>query len=214
MTTSDTAIPEEAGMKSSQRRWRRWITAALMMTVLVLAARALGWLSWSSPTIAESMESTSNATPGTNETAGEAAGSRVPGAAAGPTDSGRPNAADTVSIRQRILGKWTRTLSGQWNLEIREDGSGTMTVTPDRFWALVVGSKITIEMTWDVRDGFAIFDSVRGEPATSFEIVMKMWKKHQERRILELTDDRFVYLSDDGKSQSVWTRVTDAPASP
>ena len=125
-------------------------------------------------------------------------------------DSKEPTATeglDDTSIRKNIAGHWTRQYSGTWNLEIRDDATGTMTVLPDRFWSLLIGPRVTIRMEWRVENGTAVFDSIDGEPKSSFEAAMTFWKRHQERKIVELNDERFVYKSDDGKSNSVWTRA-------
>ncbi|MCC7420465.1 MAG: hypothetical protein IT428_09300 [Planctomycetaceae bacterium] len=115
---------------------------------------------------------------------------------------------DDETLRIRIVGAWTRQYSGKWNLEIRSDGTGTMVVEPDRFWSLLVGPRVTIRIEWRVENGLAVCDSIDGEPKSSFEAAMTFWKRHQERRVVELNDERFVYRSDDGKSNSVWNRAT------
>lgn len=114
---------------------------------------------------------------------------------------------DDDELRSRVVGRWSRQNSGTWSLAIHEDGTGTLVVVPDRIWSLVVGSKVTIRMNWKIERGVAIFDSVGGEPKTSYEIVMTMWKKHQARKIVALDERQFVYLSEDGKHESKWTRV-------
>lgn len=128
---------------------------------------------------------------------------------AGGTTGAKPSdGLDDETLRTRIVGAWTRQYSGTWNLEIRADGTGTMVVAPDRFWSLLVGPRITIRMEWRVENGLAVFDSIGGEPKASFEAAMTFWKRHQERKVVELNDERFVYRSDDGKSNSVWNRGT------
>lgn len=126
---------------------------------------------------------------------------------ASPSEVPAPGALDDESLRRKLPGRWTREYSGTWNLAIHEDGTGVMVVHPNRFWALVVGPKITIRMIWKVEDGKTVFDSLSGEPASSFEAAMKFWKRHQERKVITLDGERFVYLSDDGRSHSVWTRA-------
>lgn len=126
-----------------------------------------------------------------------------------PSESAPVVLTEDDRMRAAMLGTWTREYSGRWTMTIRDDGTGVMTAVPDRVWALIVGPKITIDMTWSVVDGRVIFDSIKGDPESSFKVVMKIWKAHQDRKLIEVNDEQLVYLSDDGKSHSKWTRVVE-----
>ncbi len=193
----------ESGDAGSPRRRRPFVMGAAVAPIAVV----LVWLGF------RAFGSTSPSGPAATGASVAGASSRGSSGEAGATASDRADSAAVEAAdaahRRTILGKWTRDYYGQWVMSIEEDGSGTLVVEPDRIWALVIGPKITVHIDWQVQNGAAVFDTLRGEPETSFNAAMKLWKKHQNRRIVELTDEKFVYLSDDGKSNSEWTRLRD-----
>ncbi len=182
----DTSFPSVAARRHGQ--WAQVFLLPLFLMLLCLAFRAFG------PTTARARGDASAVTAAT------AAGASIAAGAGGLSDD---------RIRERILGAWGRKYSGDWRMEIRPDGTGAMTVIPDRVWSYVVGARVSVEFVWRVEDGMAIFDTLRGEPETSYRVVMTMWKKHQRRKVLQLNEQTFAYLSDDGVSRSEWTRVVE-----
>ena len=128
-------------------------------------------------------------------------------------------AADSESepapIADRLAGTYTRESYGHRTLTVRPDGTATMAVDVDPFYQWMVGEKVTVEIAWELTDDGdddrpgVHFESVSGEPKSSYDAVTNLFGTERDWRI-ESADDAALTLHDPADEETVvWARVKD-----
>ena len=119
-----------------------------------------------------------------------------------------PDARD-AEFRRAILGRWWRDdYYGRASLELKEGGTGAMVIRFNFKYGLVLGSRVDADVEWEVTNGRAIFDSVRGRPESTFKTVTKEKGTRRDRKIVEITDEHMLLMDDlDDGSVARWERV-------
>jgi hypothetical protein len=121
-------------------------------------------------------------------------------AVAGPTDRDR-------SLHQLAVGTWEDEYQGKRTMTLRADGSAVMVVELQGLKASLFASRLVFEMTWAVRQGRLIKETLRGEPADKVALILKIMGNRVEEEILQITDGRLKLLDEDGKTVYDWNRV-------
>ena len=109
--------------------------------------------------------------------------------------------------REKVVGVWKQNYTGVRWLSVRPDGTATMFIDPDWTARLVIGDRLTIDVEWSIEDGYALMKSVGGRPESGFKAAIALFGRERNRKIAELTDDKFVLLDEQDGSRSEWTRV-------
>lgn len=130
-----------------------------------------------------------------------------------PTTSGLAKlpataAGDKLSEQEKLaVGTWRNWYCGERVLSIRGDGTATMVTKPDGVWKFAFGSRVSIEIDWQVTDGKLLCDITSGTPASKVQLIEKMWGRHWEQEILEFTAERLLVLGEDGTTEYDWVRI-------
>lgn len=117
---------------------------------------------------------------------------------------------DLVANRRSslIVGSWTQEKFGTRTLIVHEDGTAEMAIVPNGAWSLVFGTRIDLTMFWSVKDGKLDYGVSGGTPEDKVRMAAKTWGDHWVEEIVELSEEKLDLLAEDGKSHSIWTRVT------
>lgn len=130
-----------------------------------------------------------------------------------PVVAPQPEADPDDELREKIVGTWKQNNTGVRWLKVRPDGTATMFIDPDWIAKAVIGNGLTVQIEWSIKDGRVLMRSVSGEPSTTFKAVTTLYGSDRNRAIVELSDETFVMLDEDG-SLSKWTRVDTHPVMP
>jgi hypothetical protein len=108
--------------------------------------------------------------------------------------------------RQAMLGKWEDEYRGKRHLTVRDDGTATMVVEPDGIGKRLFAPELTFDIEWSLADGCATMTMIRGEPKSKVQLILKLYGREAEYKILELTGERMLLLDPDGKTRYDWRR--------
>jgi len=117
------------------------------------------------------------------------------------------------SLVDRLPGTYTRESYGTRTLTVREDGTATMRVDVDPFYQWMVGSKITVQIEWeltseaDAETPAVHFESVSGTPKASFDSVTNLFGRERDWRIQTADDAVLVLHNPEDEETEVWARV-------
>lgn len=128
---------------------------------------------------------------------------------AGPAlgqDRSGPNARDE-QFRRLVVGTWQDEYQGRRTMTLKDDGTGTMVVELDGLKGKLFAPRLEFEMVWSVAEGRLKKRTLKGEPATTVQLILKAMGDRVDERILELTPDRLLLLDKDGKTKYDWRRV-------
>lgn len=113
--------------------------------------------------------------------------------------------------RKKLLGKWEDDYQGKRHLTVAEDGTGTMVVELDGIGRRIFADRLAFDLQWTASDGRITMKTLGGQPRSKAELVLKLYGREAEYRILELTDDRLLLLDADGTTKYDWRRPGSSP---
>lgn len=107
----------------------------------------------------------------------------------------------------RFVGTWQREKHGQRTLNVQPDGTARMTVLPERVWAFVVGDRVDVEITWELRDDVLSVAITGGRPSKSLEAVKRLWGETWTRTVVEISPTKLVLRDEGDGSLEEWHRL-------
>ncbi len=127
----------------------------------------------------------------------------------------RQRVAEQVALqdkyRKALLGHWTKIEDyGPTQLELREDGTGTMFIQFEGIARYIVGDSLDIDIEWEVSGDRVVFNSVAGRPAAAYNNVTVLQGKGTRRDyVITHADENSFETYDVGNKTKVkkWTRV-------
>ena len=81
-----------------------------------------------------------------------------------------------------------------------------MVIKPSTVYALVFGSRLDIEVKWELQDGHVDYKVTSATPAEKFEMAKKTWGDHWHEKIQKLDEKTLILLGEEG-DEYLWTRV-------
>lgn len=108
--------------------------------------------------------------------------------------------------RLSALGDWEDDYRGKRHLSLRDDGTATMVVEPDKLGQAVFAAKLQFDIEWSIEDGRLKMHTLGGEPAGKVNLILKLYGNRTHQKILELTNDQLIVLDEDGKTKYTWRR--------
>lgn len=116
------------------------------------------------------------------------------------------------AFRKLIVGKWETERSGRRVLTVQSDGTARMEVTVEGVWSYAVGSQIVLLINWKIENERVIFETTGGEPATSVDLLISIYGRHQDQPILTLDETTFrVPDHEAGEPDHIWKRISKTP---
>jgi len=131
-----------------------------------------------------------------------------------PVAAAKPERDPDDVHRDRVVGVWKQNYTGVRWLSVKPDGTATMFIDPDWTAKLLIGDRLTIDVEWSIEDGHALMKSVGGRPEAGFKAAMELFGSERNRKIAELTEDKFVLLDEEDGSRSEWSRIGPNEAAP
>lgn len=108
--------------------------------------------------------------------------------------------------QDKLIGTWVQKKGDTRTLELKQDGTGTLTIESTSLQAMLLGELLVLKIEWKVEDGSARFVSLSGKPESGFNTIKQIYGTTLERIIQSLEDDKLVLLDSKDQSESVWQR--------
>ena len=109
--------------------------------------------------------------------------------------------------REQALGLWRQYETGTRYLSIQADGTATMLIEADWKAALLIGSRLTVEINWTIDDGLLTFHSVSGKPQSGFDALTTLYGRDRVRRLETISKDLLVMVDPETGKKSEYTRL-------
>lgn len=145
-----------------------------------------------------------------------ASGPLTSATASGPADSDvlPGNAGDSGTeppdgderFQNLIAGRWEDEYRGKRRLTVKGDGTGTMVVEPEGIGKKLFAAQLTFDLEWTLSDGKVTLKMLRGEPKSKVNLIIKLYGREAEYKILKMTSERMLLLDPDGKTEYDWRR--------
>lgn len=110
--------------------------------------------------------------------------------------------------KDKLVGTWVLEKNDKKTLDLKQDGTGTLTIESQSFQAMLIGEVVVLNIEWNVKEGHAQFVSLSGKPEAAFKTIKGLYGTTLDRIIKELDTDKMVLLDDKDKSESTWDRTT------
>lgn len=86
-----------------------------------------------------------------------------------PDEEAAKVAAADRALRNLVIGRWKGYFHGNRVVENRPDGTASMDLAFDFVASLLYGPKMSLEMTWEVKDGALCYELVSGLPEDKYK---------------------------------------------
>ncbi|MBW3539344.1 MAG: hypothetical protein KY476_03670 [Planctomycetes bacterium] len=145
------------------------------------------------------------------ERAGQQA-SDAANASAGSSDTSAasPAAETDEEYRRRMVGTWSMYEHGDRVMTLNADGTGLLVYDPALEARLYYGleGRVEADITWNVDNGRALFDSTTGRPADDFQKLSEDRGSHRDLQIVEINDRRMLLYEEAKDKFREWKPVT------
>ncbi|MCA9081089.1 MAG: hypothetical protein KDA58_11060 [Planctomycetaceae bacterium] len=109
--------------------------------------------------------------------------------------------------RECLLGTWICNDSIRRRIVVRDDGTASMNVRLDFVSALLYGSEMDLELTWELDDQQLVYTAVSGTPKANTDRLFKDFGRKQIYSVLTFKPGRMLLEMTADKSRYDWRQV-------
>ncbi|SFI82189.1 hypothetical protein [Planctomicrobium piriforme] len=109
---------------------------------------------------------------------------------------------------EQVVGRWLLNDSIRREIDIRSDGTATMLVKLDYLSSLIYGSEMTMQLTWQIKDGLLSHTVVSGVPQANVDRLTRDFGKTRSYRIVSVSPTELILESPSAsREQHRWVSV-------
>lgn len=109
--------------------------------------------------------------------------------------------------RDLLVGRWEQENLGKRTLDVKPDGSATMTFEPGGLLAFTLGDRLVFDAEWTLERGRLDIHVTGGTPKTKAKIALGLVGDHWNRPIEKLNQEYLAVRKEEDNSLSEWSRL-------